>query len=121
MAIKGFEDITFELTPKEENEIVPAMIKALVKKTGKENAVTNQQMIEGLKSWGLKTTAPRIRKMIQYIRITGQVERLMATSKGYYISNNKEELEVYIESLVQRADAIYLLAKQLDYQKQKLV
>ena len=121
MAIKGFENITFELTPKEQNEIVPAMVKALEKKVGKENAVTNKQMIDGLKTWNLKTNAPRIRKMIQYIRITGTIERLIATSKGYYISNDPKELINYIESLNQRADSISLLAKQLDYQTKKIL
>ena len=119
--ITNFEELTAELTDYELNVIVPAMISGLITKIGKEKAVTNSQMQKGLSkcNFKIKTTAPRIRKMIQFIRITGMVERLMATSKGYYISNDVKELESYTKNLIQRADAINQLANQLSFQTKK--
>lgn len=116
--IINFEDQTFELTTDEVENIVP-FIKNLIKE-GKANAITNKDIIHELNHWNMKSSAPRIRKIIQYIRLTGQIERLMATSKGYYISNDDEELKTYIESLMQRSDQIAMLAKQMDYQRKKL-
>lgn len=120
--INNFEKYTHELTDMEIKIIVPAIIRGLENKIGKKKAITNKQMIQGLKNISnIITTAPRIRKMIHHIRITGLIERLIATSKGYYISNNPEELILYIESLIQRSESINLIAKQLDYQTKLMV
>lgn len=118
--ITNFEELTEELTEQELNRIVPALIRGLRTKIGKENTITNKQMKEGLEEiCNIKTTEPRIRKMIQYIRISGSIERLIATSKGYYISNDVQELKDYLESLMQRADSIMLTAKQIQFQLDK--
>lgn len=116
MSITNFEDWTHELT-EEELELIPIFKKALKLKIGKSNAITNSDIQKGLeKNLNIKLNPARIRKIIQYIRLTGKVERLIASSKGYYISNDKKEIIKYIESLMQRADMIQLLAKQLQFQ-----
>lgn len=118
--INNFESQTHELKNEEENVIVPMMVQGLKTKIGKENAITNKEMIAGLKKYGHKTNPARVRKMIHYIRINGLVERLVATSNGYYISNDKNEIKVYIESLMQRAESIEKIAKQLNFQLNKM-
>jgi len=118
--ITNFEEITKELTETEIKKVIPLMINGLKTKIGKSKVITNKEMIEGLKQFGVKTSSPRVRKLIQAIRLTGSVERLIATSKGYYISNDVNELETYIESLNQRANSILLLSKQLEFQKNKI-
>ena len=118
--ITGFEKETHELTEKE-LKILPVIVSGLQKKIGKENAVTNKKMVEGLKKHGIKTSGARLRKIIHYIRIKGLIERLVATSNGYYISNNIDELDNYIESLVQRSESIGLIADQLQFQRNKLL
>jgi len=118
--ITGFENITFELN-EIEKKLVPIFVRALETKIGKSSAVTKTKIIKGIeKNYGIKLTGARVRKIIQYIRLTGMIERLMASSKGYYISNDKQELKDYIESLMQRASQIELLAKQIEHQKNKL-
>jgi len=118
--ITNFENITFELNEVEQ-KLIPIFVKALELKVGKSNAITNSEIIKGIKkAYGIRLTGARVRKIIQYIRITGKVERLIASSKGYYISNDTQELKDYIESLMQRAEQIELLAKQIEYQKNKL-
>lgn len=118
--IKGFSEQTHELTDDEKNIIVPKMVRGLQTKIGKANTITNSKMIDGLIKSGHSVTAPRIRKMIRYIRMTGLVPRLVATSKGYYVSNDDKELTEYIDSLLQRADSINQLAEQLEFQRKQL-
>lgn len=120
--INNFEDYTQELTDYELT-LVPIIVKGLSTKLGKHNAITNEVMTEKMKGAGHKVSTPRMRKIIHHIRVTGLVECLMATSKGYYISNDIEELKEYVNSLHQRADSIQLVAYALEghvYRLQKL-
>ena len=114
--INGFKTQTQELSEYERREVLPRVIKGLKTKVGVENAVTNKTMVEGLKKLGIKTSGPRMRKIIHEIRITGEIPYLIATSKGYYITRDKSELLNYIESLEQRAASIRAIACQLEYQ-----
>lgn len=117
--INGFKNETHELTA-EEFRLLPLIVDGLKTKIGKVNAITNNKMVKAMKAHGHKITPPRLRKIIHHIRITGLIERLVATSKGYYITNDKEELEDYIESLTQRAESITRIADQLAFQKNKM-
>lgn len=56
-------------------------------------------------------TDARIRKIINYIRVNKLIVNLLATSKGYFISNDFEEINKYKESLIARANSILNLAK----------
>lgn len=117
--INGFEKETHELTD-EEKVLLPIIVNGLKKKIGKETAVTNKQMIVGLSKIGHKVQPARIRKLIHHIRITGLIDCLVATSRGYYVSKNVEELDSYIESLLQRSKSIEDIANQLQFQRNKL-
>lgn len=114
--VNGFENETYELNDYEEKKVVPLMVLGLKNKVGKENAVTNGQMISGLKNKGHKIDSARLRKLIHHIRITGLIECLIATSKGYYITNDKKEMDNYIESLIQRSESIMKIADQMQFQ-----
>ncbi len=103
--INGFEDETTELTY-EEKLLVPRFQRGLWKCQGKANAITSVQIERKLKADGIKCTGARIRKIINYIRIKGIVPRLLATSDGYFVSDNEEEIRKYVESLDQRINAI---------------
>lgn len=115
--IINFEEITKELNQYEHDVIVPILIKVLKVRIGKARAITNKEIIKQLKEkLNIKTSGPRIRKMIHFIRITGVVTRLIATSKGYYVSNSKDEMTKYINSLHQRISSIDQIIHQLEYQ-----
>ena len=118
--ITNFEELTFELTEKEEITIIPILIEILKDREGKLKAVKNTRIISILNSKGIKIHAPRVRKLIQYIRINGIIERLIGSKNGYYISNDEKELKEYIESLMQRANSISIMARQLNYQLKNL-
>ena len=105
--IKNFDEITYELTEFEELELLPVMLKALSKKIGIENVVSNKQMKKGLLNiCGYKVSDARIRKMIHHIRVKQLIKGLIANSKGYYIAETKEEVKAFVDSLQQRINSI---------------
>lgn len=94
--IKGFEDFTYELTDVE-LIIVDNLLKGLGARIGKDNAITSTKICESL-----NVTAARLRKMINYIRITNQLPGLCSSKKGYFVAKDIKEIEDYIISLKQR-------------------
>ena len=94
--IKGFEEYTYELTD-QEMLLVDKLIRGLSPKIGKKNAVTSTVICNAI-----NIKAPRLRKLINYIRVTNQLAGLCSCKKGYFISENLNELEDYIVSLKQR-------------------
>ena len=109
MSVLNFEEITHELNYEEEFKIVPIIVNRFKSNQGKEKIVTNKKMIEGIqKDCGFKTTEPRIRKMIQYIRDKNLLNDLeiLATSKGYYSTDDNDEILKWIKSMNNRINAM---------------
>jgi hypothetical protein len=109
--IQGFEDQTEELTQYEIEVLVPIMVKGLSTKIGQDNAITNSKIRSRLKDKEMDISDARIRKIINYIRVNKLIVNLLATSKGYFISNDPNEISRYKESLIARANSILNLAK----------
>lgn len=86
----------------EQNVLLPILMKGLKMKRGMMNAVTNKQIIHGLRAHGLRTNEKNLCKLINYIRINDLVAGLMASSTGYYIASNEQELIKYENSLLNR-------------------
>jgi len=104
--ITNFDDYTIELN-QDELKIVPIIVDRFTKWKGSKYIVTNPQIVSGLeRNFKIKITEPRIRKIIQYIRIENLVPGLIATSKGYYTTDDINELEQWIETMKQRENAI---------------
>jgi hypothetical protein len=104
--ITNFEEETHDLTTHEKDVLLPLMVKGLKNKVGKENAVTSKQIIRGFKNSGYSMDGPRVRKLVNYIRVKSLIPCLMATNKGYHITNDKAELESFLKSLDERIWAI---------------
>ena len=111
--ILTFEPQTYDLTDYEFSSLLPIIIRALALKKGINQAVTNTNIVSGLKSYNLKTSSVRVRKMINAIRNENLVPLLVSTSKGYHIAESKEEVVNYIQSLKQRASAIIKVRQSL--------
>ena len=94
--IKGFEEYTYELT-EDELLMVDKIIRGLSPKLGKEKAVTSTVICKAI-----NISAPRLRKLINFIRITNQLPGLCSCKNGYFVSKSLEEIEDYIISLKQR-------------------
>ncbi len=125
--IPGFEDHTAPLNDYEKNTLMPVIIKGLQKRIGKNNAITNAEMCRKLNNHFYlnspsykKITGARIRKIINHIRINDAISCLVSTSKGYYVSKDRKELNTYIESLNKRATAILAVARAIDRQRNNL-
>lgn len=95
--IQNFDKETCPLNEYELNVLLPRITTILKDKFGKDKAITNEK---------IRNIHLRVRKVINHIRTNGIVKCLMATSRGYYIAQSREELETYIDSLEGREGAI---------------
>lgn len=119
--IKDFEGYTEELSD-EEMKLVPAFCAGLRSKIGKQNAITNkaiQKAFQENEKWGIKIPDARVRKIINHIRVNGLVNLLCASSNGYYVAANDEEISDYIEGLRQRIRSQLAVYDALEYQQQQ--
>ena len=101
--ITNFEIITAELS-EEERELVYLIIRGLETKT-KDNPIKGAEICKRLSDKGYSLPEARLRKITNLIRSSGKLP-IIATSKGYYCSYDKEDIRKQIESLMERADAI---------------
>ena len=118
--IEGFQKETAKLNDYERTVLLPVMVKCLERKIGKENAVTNAYMCDRMNESGYDIGEARVRKIINHIRINGLVPCLMASSYGYYVTNNAEELRAYIISLKGREEAIRAVRIAVEEQLEEL-
>ena len=117
--IKGFKRETCPLSDYEQDILLPAILSVLENKTEKQNAVKNKDIIELLKK-KYKINPARLRKIINFIRINDYLTGLVATSKGYYMVSDRQELLDYEESLKGREDAIREVRQSIRRQRLKL-
>jgi hypothetical protein len=107
MAIKGFEDITHELTAFEMEKLVPMIHGVLTNHKGKEKAVTNAQLREMIfDRFQKKVAEPRIRKIVEYMRQSHLVECLVAGRAGYFIATTPEEIDEWLKTMKQKRNAL---------------
>ena len=105
--LKGFENITHDLTDYEATTLLPILTGKLCHHKGKSNAVTNGQLSQYVfDRTGKKVSGPRIRKIVEAIRQTHLLESLAACNNGYYIANTPGELKEWLDSMRQRRAAI---------------
>ena len=96
------------------------MVKCLARHIGKNRAISNSQMCAKMAVCGYKIGETRVRKIINHIRNNGLVECLIATGKGYYVTESIEEMEAYIESVKNREDAIRTMRMSMEEQLSKM-
>lgn len=106
--ITNFEEITANLTP-EEKELTFAIMQILMK-LKKSKPMKSVEIVERINKQFYKTsdakfTGIKLRKFCNYIRSKSLLP-IIATSNGYYVSYDKTEIALQIESLEQRSEAI---------------
>ena len=116
--ITNFERETHELNGYELNKLLPIIVQGLSTKIGKEKAITNKAICKAMQSQGYKLNDARLRKVIHHIRAHDLIPYLIATSKGYYIATNGQEVEDYIKSLSERINSIQFVKQSLERQFQ---
>ena len=129
--IRNFEYYTHEMTPEENQVIMPWILRTLTLAIGKDKAIKNativkdfnagqmQLYLEGHYDKIIKTRTSRVRKLIHILRVSDTIPMLLAGAKGYYISDDKEEIKTYIGSIEDRIRAIYQIRRALKRQLTK--
>ena len=102
--IHTFKDQTERFTDYEMEHILPRIVEILQSHKGSDHAIMNCRISELCNS--IAGDAPRVRKIINYIRNKGLVPCLIASSKGYYRAVDAKEITDYEESLRGRESAI---------------
>lgn len=104
--ITGFTEETAKLTERE-LQAIPHIVKYL-NSSSKEKPIKNRKIASDLilvVKWYFEP--PRIRKMINYISLRNMTDLpLVANSKGYYVTNDKDEVKRYCQSLKDRLGSI---------------
>lgn len=118
--ITTFETQTKPLNEYERETLLPIMVRCLAKHIGKSCAISNAQMCEKMALYGYQIGEVRVRKIINHIRNNGLVECLIATGKGYYVTESIQEMETYIESVKNREDAIRTMRLSMEAQLLKM-
>lgn len=103
--ITGFEKQTHDLT-NEELRMVTQLCKGFLAHVGKENAITSVKIIKKMAALGHHTKGPRLRRMVNHIRLRRKVSNLCSTNQGYFIAKTQAELDSYAKSLDERIGAI---------------
>jgi len=103
--IKGFENITKELTPHEMRFVEP-LYEVFMSARGKKRAVRSTAIIKHWRVQGRNITDVQIRKVVNLFRKNKTIKGLCGSSRGYWIENNVEELKNYELSLNQRINEI---------------
>ena len=104
----------------EQNVLMPILIKGLEMKKGKKNAVTNNQIVRGLRGHGLKVSHRDVCSLINHIRTNDLVLGLVASSFGYYISSSEREFFDYEQSLLNREMEIKKVRISIERQRRKM-
>lgn len=115
MSVINFDEYTHELTELERKCVDIMVERFRSRRVG--SAVKNSQIAKFfLDTHKIKLGGARIRKCVNYIRANGLVSNLVATSKGYYVTENPEEIRKYVYSLRQRSNAIKRIADAMEAQ-----
>jgi hypothetical protein len=106
--ITNFEEITAYLNP-EEKELIVTIIEILGT-LKKSSPMLSNEIVELVNkkhfiNSNYKFTGVKLRKYCNYIRSKSLLP-IIATSNGYYVSYDKNEIALQIESLEQRSEAI---------------
>ena len=115
--LKGFEDITHELTAVEieiamyvSHRLNNDIRKGTPIKSDRICSLCNEHSNIHGKNWP-RMTGARLRKMISVLRMTGHCARIVGTSKGYHYEESDTKLHAFIErSLRPRATKIAAVA-----------
>jgi hypothetical protein len=119
--LKNYEEITKELNDYEKTTIYPLIIAGLQRHQGKDKAITGVAICKAInnKLPGAKLNGVRLRKIIQAIRMTGDLFNVCSTSKGYFVAATQNEIDDCIESLQQRIDQQQKIVNALLWQQRQ--
>lgn len=101
--LENFEEETQDLT-EAEMELARQIAQGLSLRVGKGRAITSKEIIDAYRKKNIVLSGPKIRKMVNHICHTW-LPNLIGTSRGYYVTNDVEELKRAAGTLISRANA----------------
>lgn len=115
--IENFEEITEPINV-DDLKFLPVLIRGL-ERHGKEDPIKGREIVAAMNRQKLKYnfnaqfSEARLRKLVNHIRVNGLLA-VIATSNGYFVSNESETLRSQIRSLRDRANGIHAAADGLE-------
>lgn len=109
--MKNLDTQLTKLTHEELNIILPRLVEGLKRKSDPEHPIKGAKLVQFFNDkkdiLGLESnfSEPRLRKVINFIRANG-IAPIIATSRGYYYSNDPEEIMALIISLQSRITSL---------------
>ena len=104
----------------EVNVLLPILMKGLEMKKGKENAVTNKQIVHSVRKHGVRINSFSVILLVNHIRTNDLMVGLMATSNGYYVSSSEQELIDYEMNLMCREVALRKVRMSMQRQRRSM-
>lgn len=104
---------TEDLTDVEATVMADLIVALLLGRTSWKNAISAAAIAKQLRAAGVETTTPRVRKIINYGRLTGQLRNLIETSRGYHYARTARELQTYVNQINAQQRAMYAVTKAL--------
>ena len=109
--LTNFEELTCELS-QDELDLVPIIMGGFKTRTEK-NPIKAPEIVAGMDKWlkenrpdvKIKMSEVRLRKIVNHIR-SNSIAPLIATSHGYYLSNDPEVIKSQVKSMYERAASI---------------
>ena len=107
--ITNFESITKVLSPEEVGAILPLI--RVVSTASHRNPIKANEIVEQINKYKGKDNKPigfnevKLRKLVNFMR-SESIMPVIATSRGYYVSYDKDEITMQIKSMEERADSI---------------
>ena len=116
-----FTNITAQLTDLEKNTLTP-MLCDTPRYTHEDSRITGKNISHWFKASGHDIGEARIRKLINYIRVTNAMKPkvLIGASNGYFITSSICTIQDQIHSLEGRIDSMKAVIESLIAQKQNL-
>lgn len=117
-----FTNITEQLTDLEKQTLVPMLLDTL-KHTDSDAAMKSKWLVGWFKSCGYDVSDVRVRKMVNYIRVTNAAKPkvLIGTSKGYFLTEQIKTVDDQIESMEGRIDSMKAAVDAMKAQRLNLV
>ena len=122
MALTLFTNITEQLTALEKNKLVPLLLDILSASHDK-NTMKGRWISSWFKKVGYDVSEARIRKMVNYIRVTNAAKPfvLIGASNGYFLTDNIEVVDEQIQSLEGRIDSMKSAIDSIKSQRLNLI
>ncbi len=101
-----------------ELKYVPEFISALEKRQGKNNAITETQIVQSYVKKNVQLTEIQVIRIINHIRLKNMLALLVNDESGYYVALNRSEIEDCMEFIRKSENYLWLVRNSLKQQLQ---